>query len=157
MNDTNWELEIAINCVRNILDHIVIETVPNSLFLQNAVVQGSLLGIKYMGKNNGKSGGVIVNIASILGLQEFVGCPVYTATKHFVVGLDRSFGKPYFYDLTGIKFLTMCPGVTDTPLISEASQFVLQRFQNLDKVLTENLATLPIQEYVLMLIRIEFY
>ncbi|KAJ8960193.1 hypothetical protein NQ318_003917 [Aromia moschata] len=96
MNDAHWELEIAINV--------------------SAVVQGSLFGIKYMGKNNGGKGGVIVNIASILGLQNLAGCPVYVGTKHFVVGLDRSFGTPYFLERTGITFLTMCPGVTDTPL-----------------------------------------
>ncbi|KAG5881900.1 hypothetical protein JTB14_004795 [Gonioctena quinquepunctata] len=125
MNDSNWELEIAINC--------------------NAVVQGTLLGIKYMGKNNGGQGGVIVNIASILGLQEMDGCPIYVGTKHFVVGLDKSFGTPYFYNLTGIKFLTMCPGVTDTPLISEADKFALQGFPNHGKRLAQGLRALPAQ------------
>ncbi|XP_023020854.1 15-hydroxyprostaglandin dehydrogenase [NAD(+)] [Leptinotarsa decemlineata] len=125
MNDANWELEIAINC--------------------NAVVQGSLLGMKYMGKNNGGNGGVIVNIASILGLQELDGCPIYVGTKHFVVGLNRSFGTPYYFNLTGIKFLTMCPGVTDTPLISEASKFALQGYPDIGKVLAEGLGSLPEQ------------
>ncbi|CAH1116662.1 unnamed protein product [Phaedon cochleariae] len=125
MNDANWELEIAINC--------------------NAVVQGSLLGMKYMGKNNGGKGGVIVNIASILGLQELEGCPIYVGTKHFVVGLDRSFGSPYFYNLTGIQFLTMCPGVTDTPLISEANRFALKGYPDLGKNLAKGLGALPPQ------------
>nr|CAI5833675.1 unnamed protein product [Callosobruchus analis] len=125
LNDAQWELEIAINC--------------------NAVVQGSLLGMQYMGKNHGGSGGVIVNIASILGLQKLEGCPVYVATKHFVVGLNRSFGSPYFYNLTGIKFLTMCPGVTDTPLISEAYKFALQHFPDLGRNLGEGLGALPAQ------------
>lgn len=114
--------------------------------LQNAVVQGSLFGIKYIGKNKGGKGGIIVNIASILGLQELDGCPIYVGTKHFVVGLDRSFGTSYYYNLTGIKFLTMCPGVTDTPLISGAEKFALQDFPNLGKVLADGLGSMPDQK-----------
>lgn len=99
-----------------------------------------------MGKNNGGKGGIIVNIASILGLQHLEGCPIYVGTKHFVVGLDRSFGTDYFYNLTGIKFLTMCPGVTDTPLISEAQHFVLSDCPNLGIALTNGLGALPAQK-----------
>lgn len=125
LNDANWEKQIALNC--------------------NAVVEGSLLGIKYMGKNNEGKGGVIVNIASILGLQKLEGCPVYTASKHFVVGLTRSFGSPYYLDLTGIKFVTMCPGVTDTPLIFEANKMALKGFPDLGTVLAAGLGSLPNQ------------
>jgi 15-hydroxyprostaglandin dehydrogenase (NAD) len=125
MNDANWELQIAINC--------------------NHVVRGSLLAIQYMGKNNGGKGGVVVNIASILGLQELAGCPIYVGTKHFVVGLDRSFGTPFFYNLTGIQFLTMCPGVTDTPLISEAGRFALQGMGKIAQELVDGLGAMPAQ------------
>jgi 15-hydroxyprostaglandin dehydrogenase (NAD) len=45
-----------------------------------------------MGKDEGGKGGVMVNIASIVGLAPFAGSPVYTATKHAVIGLTRSFG-----------------------------------------------------------------
>ncbi|PSN50763.1 hypothetical protein C0J52_05936 [Blattella germanica] len=100
LNDEKWELQIAINV--------------------NGVVRGTLLGLEYMGKDKGGKGGVIVNIASILGLQNIAGCPVYVGTKHAVVGISRSFGMPFHFDRTGVRVLTMCPGVTDTPLISEA-------------------------------------
>ncbi|XP_050509487.1 15-hydroxyprostaglandin dehydrogenase [NAD(+)]-like [Diabrotica virgifera virgifera] len=130
LKDSQWELEIAVNC--------------------NAVVQGSLLGIKYMGKNNGHKGGVIVNVASIYGFQEVEAAPVYGATKHFVVGLNKCFGAKYYYDLTGIKFLTMCPGITDTTLVNESAGFTFQGFPNLGKMLSEGLASMPQQtpEYV---------
>jgi 15-hydroxyprostaglandin dehydrogenase (NAD) len=96
-------------------------------------------------KNNGGKGGVVVNIASILGLQELAGCPIYVGTKHFVVGLDRSFGTPFFYNLTGIQFLTMCPGVTDTPLISEAGRFALQGMGKIAQELVDGLGAMPAQ------------
>nr|AAR84629.1 putative alcohol dehydrogenase [Gryllotalpa orientalis] len=100
LDDSRWETEIAINVT--------------------AVARGTWLAFDLMGKNKGGRGGVVVNIASILGLQAMAGCPVYVATKHAVVGLSRSFGMPYHFDRTGVRVLTMCPGVTDTPLISEA-------------------------------------
>ncbi|PNF31053.1 15-hydroxyprostaglandin dehydrogenase [NAD(+)] [Cryptotermes secundus] len=100
LDDGRWELEIAVNV--------------------NAVVRGTLLGFQYMGKDKGGKGGVVVNIASILGLAPMAGCPVYVGTKHAVIGITRSFGLPYHLDRTGVRVLAMCPGVTDTPLISEA-------------------------------------
>ncbi|XP_030766569.1 15-hydroxyprostaglandin dehydrogenase [NAD(+)]-like [Sitophilus oryzae] len=125
MWDADYEKEIALNI--------------------GALTEGSLLGLKYLGKNNGGKGGVIANIASILGLQKLSGCPIYVGTKHYVVGLTRSFGTPYYWDLTGVKFVTMCPGVTDTPLISEASKFALQGYPKLGELLANELGSLPPQ------------
>ena len=45
-----------------------------------------------MGKDEGGKGGVVVNIASVVGLAPFAASPVYVATKHAVIGLTRSFG-----------------------------------------------------------------
>jgi 15-hydroxyprostaglandin dehydrogenase (NAD) len=50
-----------------------------------------------MGKDKGGKGGVVVNISSIAGLGPFASCPVYTATKHAVIGLTRSFGVSTAY------------------------------------------------------------
>lgn len=107
---------------------------------------GSLLALKVMGKNRGGNGGIVVNIASILGLQELSGCPIYVGTKHFVLGMTRSFGQHYFYEKTGVKFLTMCPGVTHTPLIFDASMYALPNYDGLGKLLAEQLGSLPPQE-----------
>lgn len=111
---------------------------------QTAVSRGTLLGFEYMGKDNGGRGGVIVNIASILGMQPLAGCPIYVGTKHFVVGLSRSFGTPFYYNRSGILVLTMCPGVTDTPLISEAGHHALPD-TNTGKLLAQELGALPAQ------------
>jgi 15-hydroxyprostaglandin dehydrogenase (NAD) len=60
--------------------------------LQNAVVRGTLLGFQYMGKDEGGKGGVVVNVSSVAGLAPSAIFTVYTATKHAVIGLTRSFG-----------------------------------------------------------------
>lgn len=43
-----------------------------------------------MGKHKGGKGGVVVNIASILGLVNTSIVPIYAATKHAVVSFVRS-------------------------------------------------------------------
>lgn len=48
-----------------------------------------------MGKHKGGKGGVIVNIASILGLDYSPWIPTYTATKHGIIGFGKSYGVRY--------------------------------------------------------------
>ncbi|XP_046435127.1 15-hydroxyprostaglandin dehydrogenase [NAD(+)]-like [Neodiprion fabricii] len=99
MDDARWELEIAIN--------------------YTAVVRGTLLGYRYMGKDKGNKGGVIVNISSLAGLITGPSFPVYIATKHAVIGLTRSFGLPYHFEKTGVRVISMCPSFTNTQLITQ--------------------------------------
>lgn len=94
-----------------------------------------------MNVKNGGRGGIIVNVASTLGLDILSFQPIYTATKHGVVGFTRSLGvniifteqnymnklifigdyhlfqEPFFEQMYGIKFITVCPGATKTPLL----------------------------------------
>jgi NAD(P)-dependent dehydrogenase (short-subunit alcohol dehydrogenase family) len=45
-----------------------------------------------MGKNHNNRGGVVVNIASILGLDPEEIAPIYSGIKHGIVGLTKAFG-----------------------------------------------------------------
>lgn len=59
----------------------------------------------------------IVNVGSI---SSFVGqalTPVYTTTKHAIVGLTKSIALDYAVD--GIRCNCVCPGITDTPMLRE--------------------------------------
>src|SRR5438552_5638605 len=59
----------------------------------------------------------IVNVGSI---SSFVGqslTPVYTTSKHAVVGLTKSIALDYAAD--GIRCNCVCPGITDTPMLRE--------------------------------------
>ncbi|KAF2882134.1 hypothetical protein ILUMI_24056 [Ignelater luminosus] len=86
-----------------------------------SVVHGTLIGLQYMGKDNGGKGGVIINMASIFGLEGNTPTPVYAGTKHFVIGFSRSMGTPYYYDRTGVRVISICPGFTDTPMANNPS------------------------------------
>jgi NAD(P)-dependent dehydrogenase (short-subunit alcohol dehydrogenase family) len=63
-----------------------------------------------------RGGGWIVATASLAGLTGVPPDPVYAATKHAVVGLVRSLGP--VLEVSGIRINAICPGFTDTPLLS---------------------------------------
>ncbi|KAJ3662604.1 hypothetical protein Zmor_006943 [Zophobas morio] len=106
LNDAIWEKEIAINI--------------------NGVIHGVLLGLEnYIPKYKTGNEGVIVNISSIAGVKDFSMVPVYTATKFAVLGMSKAWGDVEHYNRTKVKVLAMCPGVTDTPLLSELSEKTL--------------------------------
>lgn len=51
-----------------------------------------MTAINYMSKENNGNGGVILNISSIVGLEPNLNPPIYTASKHAVLGFTRSLG-----------------------------------------------------------------
>ena len=68
-------------------------------------------------------GGVIVNMASILGLVGLNGAPAYTAAKHAVVGLTKAVAIELAP--TGIRVVSVNPAVIRKPLITGIEEAVL--------------------------------
>ncbi len=68
-------------------------------------------------------GGVLVNVASILGVVGFKGAPAYTAAKHGLVG----FTKATALELAefGIRVVSVNPAFIRTPLIAGMEEAVL--------------------------------
>jgi NAD(P)-dependent dehydrogenase (short-subunit alcohol dehydrogenase family) len=61
------------------------------------------------------SGGVIVNIASVLGLVGFAGAVAYVAAKHGVIGLTKV--AAIEFAARGIRVNAVCPGFVETPML----------------------------------------
>ncbi|XP_046396571.1 15-hydroxyprostaglandin dehydrogenase [NAD(+)]-like [Ischnura elegans] len=79
--------------------------------------RGTVLAMKHMGKENGGSGGVVVNIASVLGMKPYAGCPIYCGTKHAIIGLSRTYGEPMYFNSSGVRVIAVCPGMTATDML----------------------------------------
>ncbi|KAL4936619.1 hypothetical protein BDV06DRAFT_89593 [Aspergillus oleicola] len=58
--------------------------------------------------------GVVLIVASMAGYQGNFGATMYCTTKHALVGFTRSVGQLDRYE--GVKVVTICPGIVDTPL-----------------------------------------
>ncbi|XP_052754508.1 15-hydroxyprostaglandin dehydrogenase [NAD(+)]-like [Galleria mellonella] len=85
-----------------------------------ALITSSLRAHKLMSKDNGGSGGTIINISSIVGLFQTPFLPIYAATKSAVLQFSTSLGAEENYLRFGVRVITICFGVTDTSLIIES-------------------------------------
>ena len=64
-----------------------------------------------------RGGGAVVATASLAGLIAFSPDPIYTMTKHAVVGLVRGLAPQL--QAKGITVNAICPGITETPLVGK--------------------------------------
>jgi NAD(P)-dependent dehydrogenase (short-subunit alcohol dehydrogenase family) len=67
-----------------------------------------------------RGGGAIVATASLAGIIAFPPDPLYTATKHAVVGFVRSLAPQL--EAKSIRINAVCPGIVDTPLVGPARE-----------------------------------
>jgi len=81
-------------------------------------LSGVFYGMKYQIPEMAKQGGgVIVNMASILGHVGFATAPAYVAAKHGVIGLTKTAAMEYAKQ--GIRAVTVCPAFIHTPMVDE--------------------------------------
>jgi len=78
-------------------------------------VDGVFFGIRAVVPVMADGGGAIVVTASLAGVGPHFDDPIYAGTKHYVVGLVRSLGRPLAEQ--GITINAVCPGAVDTPLL----------------------------------------
>lgn len=99
MNDRHLDLTIDINL--------------------RGVIQSSMVALNYMDKSKGGRGGTIVNISSIAGIEITGMFAIYAAAKHGVTAFSRSMANPLYFNHTGVNFITICPGLTETALLDD--------------------------------------
>ena len=80
-----------------------------------ANVDGVVFGVRRM-EQTMASGGSIVATASLAGLMPMPADPIYTLTKHAVVGYVRAMA-PHLAE-RGIRINAICPGFVDTPIVT---------------------------------------
>ncbi|KAK2157812.1 hypothetical protein LSH36_184g08001 [Paralvinella palmiformis] len=109
INEMDWKKTVAVNL--------------------SAVIHGTLLGLRYMGKAAGRPHGVIINIASVPGAVPMSYGPVYTASKQGVVGFTHSVGflSP---NLNDVCVNCLCPTFVNADILKcdeSAPDFVCSR------------------------------
>lgn len=87
--------------------------------IMNANVDGVVFGARaVVPAIASRGGGAIVATASLAGIIAFSPDPIYTLTKHAVVGFVRSLAQQL--DAKRIRINAICPGIVDTPLVGPA-------------------------------------
>ncbi|GLD46708.1 15-hydroxyprostaglandin dehydrogenase [NAD(+)] [Lates japonicus] len=110
LNERTWEKTVSINFV--------------------GVIRVTYLALEHMSKLTGGRGGVIINTASMAGIGPLFSCPVYTATKHGVVGFTRAMAGASTASGYGVRFNALCPSFVQTNLLSTLTS-ELGQFANL--------------------------
>jgi NAD(P)-dependent dehydrogenase (short-subunit alcohol dehydrogenase family) len=100
-----------------------IDELPLDVYRQTlgANIDGVVLGTRaVVPAMRARGGGAIVATASVAGLVAFSPNPIYTLTKHAVVGFVQATAPNLVTD--HISFDAVCPSVVDTPMTVEALQ-----------------------------------
>ena len=82
-------------------------------------VDGVVLGVRRLAQVMEQ--GTIVATASLAGLVGMPLDPIYSLTKHAVVGFVRSIAP----QITPIRINAICPGIADTPMLDQHDQRAL--------------------------------
>jgi NAD(P)-dependent dehydrogenase (short-subunit alcohol dehydrogenase family) len=86
-------------------------------------VDGVVFGVRRLARV-AQPGSSIVVTASLAGLTPLESDPIYTGTKHFLIGFVRSIAPQL--EARGIRINAVCPGVVDTPILGEEGRARLQ-------------------------------
>lgn len=150
------QLDIVVNVAGLFNDQDVQRTLSVNL---GGMINSTLNAMKIMNIEHGGKGGIICNMSSVVGLDPMFLVPIYAATKAGIINFTRCLGvsflrmkqffkpnhscnilqKDIYYQRTGVKFITVCPGATITdmftnftekmlfPVMSDESYLVLDR------------------------------
>jgi len=114
-------LDYAFNNAGAVEDPAPFTSKTSSLFdkIMAVNVKGVWLSMKYeipqMLKNGG---GAIVNNSSVYGVVGSPQLPIYTASKHAVLGLTKSAALEYAK--AGVRINAVAPGATETEMMEES-------------------------------------
>jgi 15-hydroxyprostaglandin dehydrogenase (NAD) len=96
-----------------------------------AVIDSTRLAVRAMRRAG--NGGVVINLASLIGLYPMAAAPVYAAAKAGVVNFTRSLAE-LGVD-SGIRVCAICPELVDTPLAAGMGEDALDELRESGRIL----------------------
>ncbi|XP_030385913.1 fat body protein 2 [Scaptodrosophila lebanonensis] len=114
IGQTMGHIDVLINGMDVLADKDVEQTIGINLM---GLIQMTMMAMPYMDKTQMGQGGMVVNMASVYGLEPAPAFAVYAAAKHGVLGFTRSMADKAIYQKTGVMFMAMCPGLTNTEMM----------------------------------------
>ena len=87
-------------------------------------VDGVVYGVRRLASVM-ERGSAIVVTASLAGLTTAVIDPIYSGTKHFLIGFMRSVAPQL--EERGIRINAVCPAIVDTPILGDSREQVVAR------------------------------
>lgn len=118
----NTEIDVLVNNAGILGPRLKTEEYPIDAFEKildinvNGVFYMTKYGLPYLKKD---SGSAIVNVASVAGLVGMTNHIAYSASKHAVVGMTKTWALEYAKK--GIRVNAVCPGFTDTSMVENAN------------------------------------
>ncbi|XP_001357248.2 fat body protein 2 [Drosophila pseudoobscura] len=115
MGQMMGHIDVLINGEDVLLDKDVETTMGMNL---TGMIMMTMMAMPYMDKTQMGMGGMVINLSSVYGLEPAPTFAVYAAAKHGVLGFTRSMGDKIIYQKTGVMFMAMCPGLTNTEMMA---------------------------------------
>jgi NAD(P)-dependent dehydrogenase (short-subunit alcohol dehydrogenase family) len=118
----NTEIDVLVNNAGILGPRLKTEEYPTDAF--EKILDINVKGVFYMTKYGlphlkKDSNSAIVNVASVAGLVGMTNHIAYSASKHAVVGMTKTWALEYAKK--GIRVNAVCPGFTDTSMVGNAN------------------------------------
>lgn len=81
-----------------------------------ALMEWTMKFYDYMRIDKGGKGGTIMNVSSIYGYRVLPYLPYYHGSKFAVIGFSKSLGHEANFKRSGVRIVTLCPGLTHTSM-----------------------------------------
>ncbi|KAI5646507.1 short chain dehydrogenase domain-containing protein [Phthorimaea operculella] len=138
-----------IDCVVN--NAAIMNDAPNVYVKEieinvTALIRSSMKAYNLMRKDHGGKGGTVINVASVAAIYRCIVTPIYGATKSAVLQFTNCMGMEPYYSRSGVRFLCLCFGVTDTSLLSKTKYGCIDKETDDDQIMEKLLRQLPPQK-----------